>query len=292
MAQLNELIAPDPLRRDSETHIDRPEAGRQFMDRSDTQPLSRPVRTVSPQRVAAIATLVAVNGAIAVFIVARVFATRDADVSAIPAPAGLVTPVASLKLQTEDASQADLDTVYASIIARPIFHEDRKYTPPPPEKPPLPTLPPPDYVFSGFMSIPGSVSRGYLLDRSQSRSITVSVGQNVGGWIVERMDGKSIKLVQGTQSAEVTRTGTVATDGASTAAFTPGLPPPPPSATMPQTSVMTAPSGNVGSIATPSPDLRPIRAAPASSLVGQAVPAPTSSPGTDEIMRPPASQRR
>lgn len=147
-------------------------------------------------------------------------AARLAHPPILVVPAGTTIPslpaLPPLTSVTETSAEA-FDQVYASIVDKPAFHADRKYRPPRPATAEQPVLPPPDYVLSGFLAIPGQPARAYLLDKSQGRTIRMATGDSIGGWIAIAIDSKAVRLRQADQMIEVARTGTIRLSGADAA---------------------------------------------------------------------------
>jgi len=96
---------------------------------------------------------------------------------------------------------------YASLIGQPIFQQDRKYTPPPKVDNTVVLTPPPDFVVTGFLGIPGRPGKAFLRERTGSRTMTVAVGDNVDGWTVASVAARQVNLRQGERSVDLVRGG-------------------------------------------------------------------------------------
>jgi hypothetical protein len=92
---------------------------------------------------------------------------------------------------------------YPAILARPMFAPDRR--PPPPPAPPVvpPPPPPPDPFASvqitGLFTGPG----GGVLARVEGKMRRVKIGQTIGAWTLEAIEGREATFKQGEQERKL-----------------------------------------------------------------------------------------
>ena len=95
---------------------------------------------------------------------------------------------------------------YPEILARPIFAVDRRPPPPPaPPKPPVqaPPPPPPDPFASVQLTGLFSGENGGVLALVQGKMRRVKIGQQIGAWTLQAIDGREATFKQGEQERKL-----------------------------------------------------------------------------------------
>ena len=125
------------------------------------------------------------------------------------APAALKDVMSAMKgsIVAPIKDAADVTDTYALLTQRPVFHQDRKYIPPPKLDVAAAESPPPDFIVTGYLDIPGRPAKAFLRDRNGTRSITVSVGDKVDDWSVVAIAQKQVSIRQGERMVELGRSG-------------------------------------------------------------------------------------
>jgi hypothetical protein len=103
----------------------------------------------------------------------------------------------------------DIDSVLEVEVSSPIFHQSREMWTPPAKIKPQPTLPPPNYRFSGFFNSPDKDSRAFLKSPNANKSIVVSKNDELDGWIVEAITSTYIEISNDKQRVLINRNGVV-----------------------------------------------------------------------------------
>ena len=106
-----------------------------------------------------------------------------------------------------DTMPGDVTETYKVLIGAPVFHQDRKYVPPPEVDPVATASPPPDWVMTGYLSLPGKSPKAFVRQRAGGKTMTVTTGDTVEGWTVTDVVAKRVSLQQGERSADMRATG-------------------------------------------------------------------------------------
>lgn len=97
-------------------------------------------------------------------------------------------------------------SAYPDILARPIFAADRRPPPPPaPPKPPVqpPPPPPPDPFASVQLTGLFSGENGGVLARVEGKMRRVKIGQQIGAWTLQAIEGREATFKQGEQERKL-----------------------------------------------------------------------------------------
>jgi hypothetical protein len=97
-------------------------------------------------------------------------------------------------------------SAYPDILARPIFAADRRPPPPPaPPKPPVqpPPPPPPDPFASVQLTGLFSGESGGVLARVEGKMRRVKIGQKIGAWTLQAIEGREATFKQGEQERKL-----------------------------------------------------------------------------------------
>lgn len=97
-------------------------------------------------------------------------------------------------------------SAYPDILARPIFAADRRPPPPPaPPKPPVqpPPPPPPDPFASVQLTGLFSGESGGVLARVEGKMRRVKIGQQIGAWTLQAIEGREATFKQGEQQRKL-----------------------------------------------------------------------------------------
>jgi hypothetical protein len=172
------------------------------------------------------------------------------------------------KLALAPIQSLDLEHQYEVLIDKPIFHQDRHYLAPA-KIDTTPAIPIPQYQITGFFAVPGRPAKSFLKSMTDSRTLSLAVGDKVDGWTVMAMTAKEVTLQLGVRTVAITKSGPSAVFGAAETTT-----PDPQSSTERPTAVISAP-------AAPSPALQNLMAAPPS-------PQPSSESGDVQGVVPPA----
>ena len=94
-------------------------------------------------------------------------------------------------------------SAYPDILARPIFAADRR--PPPPPKPPVqpPPPPPPDPFVSVQLTGLFTGESGGVLARVEGKMRRVKIGQQIGAWTLQAIEGREATFKQGEQERKL-----------------------------------------------------------------------------------------
>ena len=95
---------------------------------------------------------------------------------------------------------------YPAILARPIFAPDRRPPPPPaPPAPPVVPLPPPPPDPFASVQITGLFTgpSGGVLARVEGKMRRVKIGQSIGAWKLETIEGREATFKQGDQERKL-----------------------------------------------------------------------------------------
>jgi hypothetical protein len=117
-----------------------------------------------------------------------------------PVSPEIATPTVALMTDPQGGNP----DAYPTILARPMFAPDRR--PPPPPAPPVvpPPPPPPDPFASvqitGLFTGPG----GGVLARVEGKMRRVKIGQSIGAWKLETVEGREATFKQGEQERKLT----------------------------------------------------------------------------------------
>ena len=92
---------------------------------------------------------------------------------------------------------------YPAILARPLFAPDRR--PPPPPAPPVepPPPPPPDPFASVQITGLFTGPSGGVLARVEGKMRRVKIGQSIGAWKLETIEGREATFKQGEQERKL-----------------------------------------------------------------------------------------
>lgn len=92
---------------------------------------------------------------------------------------------------------------YASILARPVFAPDRR--PPPPPAPPVPPPPPPPPDPFASVQIQGLFTgqNGGVLARVEGKMRRVKIGQTIGAWTLQAVEGREATFKQGEEERKL-----------------------------------------------------------------------------------------
>lgn len=141
------------------------------------------------------------------------------------APAALA-PGATAAAAAPTAAAPGNPAQYMAILDRPLFAPDRR--PPPPPQPPAPPPPPDPLADLALYGVYGSGEQGGILVKSDGRLRRIRIGEGLGGWTVQSVQGRQVTL----SSADETRTlflahvyGARPKPVAPPAAVSPGIPP-------------------------------------------------------------------
>jgi hypothetical protein len=116
-----------------------------------------------------------------------------------PVSPEIATPTVALMTDPQGGNP----DAYPTILARPMFAPDRR--PPPPPAPPVvpPPPPPPDPFASvqitGLFTGPG----GGVLARVEGKMRRVKIGQTIGAWTLETIEGREATFKQGEQERKL-----------------------------------------------------------------------------------------
>ena len=139
--------------------------------------------------------------------VAKAGPIQDAAIKSAP---GKDAPVTPLELEPLDQLSATTN--------RPLFSPARRPPPKPvvavvsPPAPPAPPAPPPSVVLLGIVSEDGD-GRAAIRSRDKDKVTRVRIGDDVGGWKVDRIEPRRLVLTQGERSVDFSMFSTAAKAG-------------------------------------------------------------------------------
>jgi hypothetical protein len=120
---------------------------------------------------------------------------------AAPAPVSpdIATPTVALMTDPQGGNP----DAYPAILARPMFAPDRR-PPPPPPPPVVPPPPPPPDPFAS-VQITGLFTgpSGGVLARVEGKMRRVKIGQTIGAWTLESIEGREATFKQGEQERKL-----------------------------------------------------------------------------------------
>lgn len=119
------------------------------------------------------------------------------------APAPVSPEIASPTVALRTDPQGGNPDAYPAILARPLFAPDRR-PPPPPPPPVVPPPPPPPDPFAS-VQITGLFTgpTGGVLARVEGKMRRVKIGQNIGAWKLEAVEGREATFKQGEQERKL-----------------------------------------------------------------------------------------
>jgi hypothetical protein len=117
-----------------------------------------------------------------------------------PVSPEIATPTVALMTDPQGGNP----DAYPAILARPMFAPDRR-PPPPPAPPVLPPPPPPPDPFAS-VQITGLFTGpvGGVLARVEGKIRRVKIGQSIGAWKLETVEGREATFKQGEQERKLT----------------------------------------------------------------------------------------
>lgn len=121
-------------------------------------------------------------------------------------PEAVSPEIAAPQLALMTDPQAGNPSAYPEILARPIFAADRRPPPPPaPPKPPVqpPPPPPPDPFASVNLTGLFSGANGGVLASVEGKMRRVKIGQQIGAWTLESIDGREATFKRGEQERKL-----------------------------------------------------------------------------------------
>lgn len=118
-----------------------------------------------------------------------------------PAPVSPEIATPTVALMTDP--QGGNPDAYPAILARPMFAPDRR-PPPPPAPPVVPPPPPPPDPFAS-VQITGLFTgpSGGVLARVEGKIRRVKIGQSIGAWKLETVEGREATFKQGEQERKL-----------------------------------------------------------------------------------------
>jgi hypothetical protein len=116
------------------------------------------------------------------------------------APTALPPEIATPTVALMTDPQGGNPDAYPAISARPLFALDRR--PPPPPAPPV-IPPPPDLLDSVHLTGLFTGPHGGVLAGVQGRMTNVKIGQNIGAWTLETVEGREATFKQGEQERKL-----------------------------------------------------------------------------------------
>ncbi len=118
-----------------------------------------------------------------------------------PAPVSPEIATPTVALMTDP--QGGNPDAYPAILARPMFATDRR-PPPPPAPPVVPPPPPPPDPFAS-VQITGLFTgpSGGVLARVEGKMRRVKIGQSIGAWKLETVEGREATFKQGEQERKL-----------------------------------------------------------------------------------------
>jgi hypothetical protein len=117
-----------------------------------------------------------------------------------PVSPEIATPTVALMTDPQGGNP----DAYPTILARPMFAPDRR-PPPPPAPPVVPPPPPPPDPFAS-VQITGLFTgpTGGVLARVEGKMRRVKIGQSIGAWKLETVEGREATFKQGEQERKLT----------------------------------------------------------------------------------------
>lgn len=121
-------------------------------------------------------------------------------------PEAVSPEIAAPQLALMTDPQAGNPGAYPEILARPLFAVDRRPPPPPaPPKPPVkpPPPPPPDPFASVKLTGLFTGVNGGVLASVEGKMRRVKIGQQIGAWTLQTIDGREVTFKRGEQERKL-----------------------------------------------------------------------------------------